>query len=200
MIYACTETNSMHYLSSVYSVTLSLYVSGLLLAPSSGGDNVYMRRLVRAVRLSRLSAGLSCPPYFPRLHAFSTHIMFIAFLRQHWLRERGLILRYNLPILFNFIYLTLWSVRNGSEDVALDRIHGDRKYGTTRRSGARRGCLLSIYLKKSQLSWKFLWRRDFIGSIRKLFTSFEVFVFLVSDAASIRDRFLTFRKNVVSVQ
>jgi hypothetical protein len=30
--YACNETNLMHYLSSVYSVTIPLYVSGLLVA------------------------------------------------------------------------------------------------------------------------------------------------------------------------
>jgi hypothetical protein len=31
-IYACNEINLMHYLSSVYSVTIPLYVSGLLVA------------------------------------------------------------------------------------------------------------------------------------------------------------------------
>jgi hypothetical protein len=31
-IYACKETNPMHYLSSVYSVTIPLHVSGLLVA------------------------------------------------------------------------------------------------------------------------------------------------------------------------
>jgi hypothetical protein len=31
-IYACNETNLMHYLSSVYSVTIPLHVSGLLVA------------------------------------------------------------------------------------------------------------------------------------------------------------------------
>jgi hypothetical protein len=30
--YACNETSLMHYLSSVYSVTISLHVSGLLVA------------------------------------------------------------------------------------------------------------------------------------------------------------------------
>jgi hypothetical protein len=30
---ACNETNLMHHLSSVYSVTITLHVSGLLLAP-----------------------------------------------------------------------------------------------------------------------------------------------------------------------
>jgi hypothetical protein len=31
-IYACNETNLLHYLSSVYSVTIPLHVSGLLVA------------------------------------------------------------------------------------------------------------------------------------------------------------------------
>jgi hypothetical protein len=31
-IYVCNETNPMHYLSSVYSVTVPLHVSGLLVA------------------------------------------------------------------------------------------------------------------------------------------------------------------------
>jgi hypothetical protein len=31
-IYACNETNLMHYLSSVYSITIPLHVSGLLVA------------------------------------------------------------------------------------------------------------------------------------------------------------------------
>jgi hypothetical protein len=32
LIYECNETNLMHYLSSVYSVTIPLHVSGLLVA------------------------------------------------------------------------------------------------------------------------------------------------------------------------
>jgi hypothetical protein len=32
LIYTCNETNLMHYLSSVYSVTIPLHVSGLLVA------------------------------------------------------------------------------------------------------------------------------------------------------------------------
>jgi hypothetical protein len=31
-MYVCNETNSMHYVSSVYSVTIPLHVSGLLAA------------------------------------------------------------------------------------------------------------------------------------------------------------------------
>ena len=81
------------------------------------------------------------------------------------------------------------------EDVTLGRIHCDKKYGTGRRSEVRRGCLLSISLKKLQLSWKFLLRRDFIDVIRILFARFEVFVSLVSEPTSVRNRFLTFRES-----
>ena len=132
-------------------------------------------------------------------HTYTQQIVFIAFVRQGWLRERDSLL-HTLPILFNFVDLTYWSVSRGTEDVTLGRIHGDRKYGTRRRSEARRGCLLSISLKKLQLSRKFLLRRDFIGAIRILFARFEVFVFLLSDAASMHNRFLTFRENVVSMR
>jgi hypothetical protein len=42
----------MHYLSSVYSVTIPLHVSWLASSPLTGGSNVYMQQLVRVVRLS----------------------------------------------------------------------------------------------------------------------------------------------------
>jgi hypothetical protein len=48
----CNETNLMHYISSVYSVTTPLHVLG----SSLGGNNVYMQQLVRVVRFSRPSA------------------------------------------------------------------------------------------------------------------------------------------------
>jgi hypothetical protein len=54
---ACNETSLMHYLSSVYSVTILVHVFGLASCPSSGGNNVYMWQLVRVVRVSRLSEG-----------------------------------------------------------------------------------------------------------------------------------------------
>jgi hypothetical protein len=54
-IYVCNETNLKHYLSSVYSVTITKCF-GLASSPSSGGNNVYMWQLVRDVRLSWLSA------------------------------------------------------------------------------------------------------------------------------------------------
>jgi hypothetical protein len=43
------------YVSAVYSVTIPLHVSGLLVAP---GGNVYMQQIARIVRFSWLSAGL----------------------------------------------------------------------------------------------------------------------------------------------
>jgi hypothetical protein len=46
-IYACNETKLMHCLSSVYSFTILLHVSGLASCQSSGGNNVYMQQLVR---------------------------------------------------------------------------------------------------------------------------------------------------------
>jgi hypothetical protein len=36
LFYTCNETNPMHYLSSVYSVTVPLYVSGLLVVHHQG--------------------------------------------------------------------------------------------------------------------------------------------------------------------
>jgi hypothetical protein len=48
---------------------------------------------------------LACPPYVLRLHAHSRNIMFVAFLRHHWLRERGLMLRYTLSNLIESIPL-----------------------------------------------------------------------------------------------
>jgi hypothetical protein len=63
VVYACNETNLMHYLSSVYSVTILLHVSGTASCPSSGSNNVYMWQLLRVVRLSRLSGNLDpCRP------------------------------------------------------------------------------------------------------------------------------------------
>jgi hypothetical protein len=49
-IYACNETNLMHYLPSVYSVTISLYVSGLVVAHHQEVTMyVYVRQLVGVV-------------------------------------------------------------------------------------------------------------------------------------------------------
>jgi hypothetical protein len=40
LMYACNETNLMHYLSSVYSVTVSLYASGLLMMDNQQARNM----------------------------------------------------------------------------------------------------------------------------------------------------------------
>jgi hypothetical protein len=57
---ACNETNLMHYVSSVYSVTIPLHVSGLLVAHHLEVTmyNVYMQQMVCVIRFSRRSAGL----------------------------------------------------------------------------------------------------------------------------------------------
>jgi hypothetical protein len=57
LINVCIETNLMHYLSSVYSVTILLHVSGLLVAHHQE-VTMHMQPLVRVVRFSSLSAGL----------------------------------------------------------------------------------------------------------------------------------------------
>jgi hypothetical protein len=59
-MYACNETNLMHCLSAVYSVTIPLHVSGLLSCPSSGGNNVYMQQLVRYVLYVLVNCQLDC--------------------------------------------------------------------------------------------------------------------------------------------
>jgi hypothetical protein len=62
LIYACNETNLMHYLSSVHSSHYTSKCFGLASSPSSGGNKVYMWQLVPVVHLSWLSAGLDGPP------------------------------------------------------------------------------------------------------------------------------------------
>jgi hypothetical protein len=56
-IYACNETNVMHFIFGLFSHYTSTCF-GLASCPSSGGSNVYMQQMVRVVRFSWLSAGL----------------------------------------------------------------------------------------------------------------------------------------------
>jgi hypothetical protein len=61
--YECNESNLMHQLSSVYSVTTPLHVSGLIVANHQEiAIYMYMWQLVSVVFLSPLSADLDGPP------------------------------------------------------------------------------------------------------------------------------------------